>query len=130
MLAAVILALVLLSLLMLSLPPGEKFIKGIAEGKLSDLLGQEVRIGSLETNLFSRLQLHDLRIYRVQSTDTIPLLSLGGARIKYRLVDLLRRPLSIGSASLDDLFLSVSRDSSGAYNIPLLASDGKSQEFP
>ncbi|MGB3094119.1 MAG: hypothetical protein WBC42_12985, partial [Candidatus Zixiibacteriota bacterium] len=125
MVAAVISVLVSLSLLMLSLPPGERFIKGIAEGKLSDLLGQQVRIGDLETNLLSRLEVRDLRIFQVGPLDTIPLLSLGGARIKYRLVDLLRRPLSIGSVSLDDLFLSVSRDSSGAYNIPLLASDEK-----
>ena len=125
MVAAVIFALVSLSILMLSLPPGERFIKGIAEGKLSHLLGQEVRIGDLETNLLSRLEVRDLRIFQVGPRDTIPLLSLGHARIRYRLIDLLRRPLSIGSVSLDDFFLTVSRDSSGAYNIPLLASDEK-----
>ncbi|MGB7063243.1 MAG: translocation/assembly module TamB domain-containing protein [Candidatus Zixiibacteriota bacterium] len=125
MAAAIVFALVSLSLLLLSLPPGERFIKGMAEGKLSDLLGQQVRIGDLETNLLSRLEVRDLRIFQVGPRDTIPLLNLGHARIRYRLADLFRRPLSIHSVSLDDLFLSVSRDSSGAYNIPLFASDEK-----
>jgi autotransporter translocation and assembly factor TamB len=123
--ALFILALVSLVLLLLSLPPGERFIKGIAEGKLSGLLGQQVRIGDLRTNLLSRLEVRDLRIFQAGPGDTIPLLSLGRIRIEYSLVDLLGRPPSIRSVSLDDLFLSVSRDSSGAYNVPLLAADEK-----
>ncbi len=124
---AIIFAFLSLLLLLLGLPPGEKLIKGMVEGKLRDLLGQEVRIGSLKTNLFSRLRLQDLRVYRVQDGDTLTLLKLGQAGIQYRLIDLLGRPLSIRSVSLDDLFLSVSKDSSGAYNIPLLDSNGKKE---
>jgi len=100
-------------------------MKGIAESKLSGLLGQQVRIGDLKTNLLSRLELRDFRILQAGPGDTIPLLSLGQIRIEYSLVDLLGRPPSIRSVSLDELFLSVSRDSAGVFNTPLLASDEK-----
>ena len=119
--AVVVLALLSLLVLLLGLPPGERLIKGIAEGKLQDLFGQEVRIGSLETNLFSRLQLRDLRVYQEQAGDTMTLLDLGYARIRFRLLDLLRNRLTIDSLSIDDLFLSLVRDSSGSINIPVLA---------
>lgn len=111
-------ALVLL-LFLLTLSPGEKIIKQIAEAQLGNLLGQEVQIGNLETNLLSRLQIQDVRIFQLQSGDTIALLSLDYARANYHLTELLRRRLSIRSLNLDNLFLTVSRDSSGTFNIPL-----------
>ena len=114
-----ILALFALLLVLLTLSPGEKIIKGIAEAKLRNLLGQEVQIGSLETNLFSRLQIQNVRIFQLQSGNTIDLLNLDYARADYRLIELLRRRLSIRSLNLDNLFLTVSRDSSGTFNIPL-----------
>ncbi len=119
--AVVVVALLVALVFLLSLPPGERLIKGIAERKLQGLFGQEVRIESLETNLFSRLQLRGLRVYQEQAGDTIPLLDLGYARIRFRLLDLLRNRLTIDSLSLDDLFLSLARDSAGSFNIPMLA---------
>ncbi len=121
-------ALVLL-LFMLTLSPGEKIIKGFAEGKLQDLLGQEVRIGSLETNLLSRAQVRDVQIYQFLSGDTIPLLSLDYLRVDYRLTDLLRRPLSIRSLIMDRVLLSVNRDTSGAYNMPFLNTGEKTDSI-
>ncbi|MFH2024576.1 MAG: hypothetical protein ABIK30_01955 [bacterium] len=47
----------------LSSKPGEKQIRRIAENQLTQLLEVPVSIGALRTNLFSQLQIEDLRIY-------------------------------------------------------------------
>jgi autotransporter translocation and assembly factor TamB len=118
-------AVLVLLLFLLTLSPGEKIIKGIAESKLRDLLEQEVQIGKLETNLLSRLQMQDLEIFRVHAGDTVSFLSLPYARARYSLMDLLFRGLSIDSLNLDGLILSLKKDSSGSYNLPLLDSAEK-----
>ena len=117
----VLFALVLLGILLVffALPPGEKAIKRVVEKRLGHLLAQEVRIGKLETNLFTHLEMRNLQIYKEQSGDTILLLDLGEAKVNYRLIDLLKKPPAIRSLYLEDLLLSVRKDSSGAYNIPL-----------
>jgi autotransporter translocation and assembly factor TamB len=117
----VLFALVLLGILLVffTLPPGEKAIKRVVEKRLGHLLAQEVRIGKLETNLFTHLEMRNLQIYKEQSGDTILLLDLGEAKVNYRLIDLLKKPPAIRSLYLEDLLLSVRKDSSGAYNIPL-----------
>ncbi len=127
-LAAVMLsvcAAIVLLLFVLTLSPGEKIIKGIAESKLRDLLGQEVQIGKLETNLLSRLQIQDVEIFRVHAGDTVSFLSLPYARARYSLMDLLFRGLSADSLNIDGLILSLKKDSSGSYNLPLLDSAEK-----
>jgi autotransporter translocation and assembly factor TamB len=121
---------VILLLLFLTVSPGEKIIKGIAESKLRDLLGQEVQIGTLETNLLSRFQIQDMRIYRAQAGDTISLLSLTYGRADYALVDLLLHGFSLNSIKLDCICLSIMKDSSGSYNLPLLDSDKKASAAP
>lgn len=121
----VILALLSLLLVPLTLSPGEKIIKRIVEAKLEDLLGQQVQIGMLETNLLSRFQAQDILISQIQYGDTIPVLNLGHAKIHYRLIDLLWGRLTLRSLNLDNLFLTIKRDSSGLYNVPLLNSDEK-----
>ncbi len=125
-----VLAVLVLLLFLLSLSPGEKIIKGIAESKLQDLLGQEVQIGKLETNLLSRLQIQDVEIFRVQAGDTVFFLSLPYVRARYSLMDLLIRDLSIDSLNLDGLILSLKKDCSGSYNLPLLDSAEKTSDTP
>jgi autotransporter translocation and assembly factor TamB len=120
-----VLAVLVLLLFLLTLSPGEKIIKGIAESKLRDLLGQEVQIGKLETNLVSRLQIQDVEVFRVHASDTVSFLTLPYARARYSLKNLLFRGLSIDSLSLDGLILSLKKDSSGSYNLPLLDSAEK-----
>lgn len=116
---ASVLALLGALLVFFMLPPGEKVISRLAERKLGQLLKQKVQIGELETNLFSRLEVRNLLIYREESSHAIPLLNLGRARADYRLVDLLKKPPAIRSLYLEDLLLSVRKDSSGVYNFPL-----------
>lgn len=113
-----VLSVVVLSLLLLTLGPGERWLKGKAEARLQDALGQEVKIGRLETNLLSRVQLRDLQIYDVQAEKTVPFLTLGHAKVEYSLTDLIHRRLLIKSLELDSLKLSIQRDSLGVLNLP------------
>ncbi len=106
-------------LIILTLSPGESLIQLYAASRLHNLLGQEVRIGSLETNLISRLDLHDIEIYQIQSGDTIPFLNLKSCHVTYSLRELLKRRLTIKTVDLDDLSISIRRDSTGIYNLPM-----------
>lgn len=112
-----------LSLFLFTLSPGERFLKRIVEFQLQDLLGQDVQIGALETNILSRLQLRNVRIYQVQSGQRSPFLSFGYANVQYSLTSVLRRQLSIRSLDLDSLNLTIRRDSSGVFNLPLRGED-------
>jgi len=119
-----ILLIVLLALLTLS--PGERFLKGMAEKQLRKALQQEVRIGELETNLLSRIQIRDVRIYQSMSAgEERVLLSLKYAGAEYRLAGLFHRRLSLQSLQLDGLNVAIHRDSSGILNIPQPEPDGK-----
>jgi autotransporter translocation and assembly factor TamB len=118
---------VLLALLLvfLTLSPGEKVIRGMAEAKLGSILGQEVQIGSLETNLFSRLQIQDVIIYNIQAKDTISFLNLRYGKMSFRLTDLLFGGIPLRSLNMEGLSISLSKDSSGSYNLPLLNTETK-----
>ncbi|MBN2600727.1 MAG: hypothetical protein JXR87_01895, partial [Candidatus Marinimicrobia bacterium] len=91
---------------------GEKQILRIAQKQLMQLLEAPVSIGVLETNLFSRLQIEDFRIY--QSIDQ-PILYLKKADIRYNIFKLLKKSLDIKSLSLDSMALYIERDSSGRF---------------
>jgi autotransporter translocation and assembly factor TamB len=114
-----------LLLILLTLSPGEKIIKGIAEAKLSSILGQEVQIGSLETNLFSRLQLQDVIIFSIQAEDTITFLNLRYGKMGYRLTDLLFGGIPLRSLNMEGLAISLSKDSCGSYNLSALNTETK-----
>jgi autotransporter translocation and assembly factor TamB len=121
LLAAFSLFLVILlfaALTLLTVGPGERYLKGMAEKQLSKALRQNVRIGELETNLLSRLQIRDVRVWQTPSEgEEQVLLSLASARADYRITDLLRRRLSLRTLELDGLNVAVYRDSSGVINI-------------
>ncbi len=112
-------------LFLLTLSPGERLLKGFAEKQLKQRVGLEVSIGQLETNLLSRLQLRDVQIYQMQAGETIPFLTLNYAKMEYSLADLLSRRLHIRSLDIDSLNLTILRDTSGAFNLPLPRSSAK-----
>ena len=113
---------VVLLLFLLTLSPGEAWLKRTAEARLQDALGKEVKIGRLETNLLSRLQLRDLEIYETKAEKTIPFLTLSHAKVEYSLAGLIRRRLVIKSLELDSLKLTIQRDSLGLFNFPVPSS--------
>lgn len=110
-------ALVALSIF-LSAGPGERFIKGIVESRLGGALDREVRIGTLETNLFSRLVLEHVSMFRVERGDTVPLVEIAGFRVDYNLLKLLRKKIHVTSLDMDRLAVSVRRDSMGVLDLP------------
>jgi len=118
-LLACTLVLLVIALFLLTTSPGERLFKGLVEKQLSRILDQEVAIGQMETNLLSRLQIRDVKVYQLPSGDEEKvLLSMEYAKVQYRLTDLLRLQLSVRSLELDGLNLTVHRDSLGILNIP------------
>ena len=107
-------------LFLVTLGPGERKVKQIAESQLRDLLGQEVRIGEVETNLLSRIRMKDLEIGGGEATAPGPWLRLGTVEVRYGLFDLLPPRISVRSVALDGLHIEVLRDSLGTLNLPVL----------
>lgn len=108
--------------------PGENFIRGIVEEQLQNTLGQSVKIGTLETNIFSRLRLYDFEIFQMDGENRIPFLNLRYACINYRIWHLLKRELFIESVVLDSMFITILKDSTGFGNLPLLSSESKNDK--
>jgi autotransporter translocation and assembly factor TamB len=111
------------TVLVLTLSPGEHLLKRLAERYLAARIGQEVSIGYLETNLTSRLVIADAAVFQVEGADTLRSLDLRSARAKYRLRDLVRRRLTIRSLEVDGLSLAIRKDSLGTYNFRFLGRD-------
>jgi len=105
--------------------PSENFIRGVVEEQLQNTLGQSVKIGTLETNIFSRLQLYDFEIFQVDGDTRMPFVNLRYACVNYRLWHLLKRELFIESVVLDSMFVTILKDSAGFTNLPLLSSESK-----
>lgn len=104
-------------LFFLTLAPGERLIARIAERMLSGRLGRDVRVGLLETNIFSRLRVEEVRICGWGEDRETPLLQLGSGAASYRLSGLLSRRLELGTVELDRLSIRIKRDSTGAHNL-------------
>ena len=65
--------------------PGERLIANILEKQLSHSMKQKVHIGSLETNLFTRLQISNLHIQPDHEVDESDSLAKSGMRVVDRL---------------------------------------------
>ncbi|HUV36757.1 MAG TPA: translocation/assembly module TamB domain-containing protein [Patescibacteria group bacterium] len=104
--------------LFLAAVPGERFVKGIAESRLGSVLDREVRIGKLETNLFSRLLIEDVSVFRVDRGDSVPFVSIDRCRIDYDFLDLFKKHFRVTALELERLAVSVRRDSAGVLDLP------------
>lgn len=116
----VVFSIVALFLFFLTIRPGERLLRGILERQIQEYSGQKVQIGELETNLFGRVRIRDIQIYQQYLDQTVPLLILQHAEIRYRISDLFRRRFFISSLAIDGMTLLVRRDRFGSYNIPLI----------
>jgi autotransporter translocation and assembly factor TamB len=125
---AVVVAALALLLVFFSLEPGERIIKGAAEAKLSALLDCRIVIGRLETNLFSRLHLEDIAVYR--EADRSPSIEMERCTLEYGLSRLHRRSLILSSVDVEGLVVTITRDSSGAYDFPALQGGGDGADRP
>jgi len=103
----------------ITISPGENFLRSIIESRLKKDLNIEAEIGELETNLFSRLLLSGVKV-RQPNTDTgNELLSLDRVRVNYKISLLFTPKIFIESIDLLGLQISIQKDSSGTYNLPV-----------
>ncbi len=117
---AALVGLTALALVFFSLSPGEKILKGILEDRLSASLGQPVIIGSLETNITSRLVLKDIRISGAPSDSGAAILTVHDLRVNYNIWPLLHKELTITDITIDSLDVNLRRDARGEYNLAIL----------
>ncbi len=118
-------ATIFLLLIGLKLPPGENLIRSVAQSQLTKILGEEVRIGSIETNIFSHAELRNLSITKKYHQKTIPFVVLRSADVRYNLFGLLKGSFSASLVKVDSLQIHLSQDSSGIVNLPEISSAPK-----
>lgn len=121
-LAAAVMVLAILYLLATA-GPGEDFIRRQAEARIGASLGVPVRIGSLETNLLTRLVVGDVLVFP-DSTAAEPSISLARGVVHLLPWDLLRAQLTLSEIRLDSLRVDAIRDSTGLRGIPVPSGGG------
>jgi len=109
----------LLSIIFMSSKPGEELIRRFITQHLNIWLGSKVSFGQFETNLFSRAQVYDVKLFYPDGTQ---FLGLEYGRINYRIWDILTRDPSIGVVYIDSLFITAERDSTGRLVLPIPSS--------
>lgn len=117
---AVLASLICLCLLMLSLPPGERFLQGILESQLSDVLGQDVVLDGFETNVFTRIRIRGLRILPRNAAIAEPVADITDLNIDYTLARIWRGEWHVRAVQIDSAAIMVRRDSTGSYNLALM----------
>ncbi|MBU1651455.1 translocation/assembly module TamB domain-containing protein [bacterium] len=106
------------AVILLTQPLGERVLANFLEAKLSSVFQRSVQIGSLETNLFSRLRISDLLIQDADTAHPDTLLYLKEARTAFRLGRLLQREIYIDDIVLTNLDLNIAKDTAGKLNLP------------
>ena len=116
----IVLLLVVVALVLVTLPPGERVVRGIIENQLSGILDQPVEVGEFETNLFSRVRLQEVRVLgREPDSGGI---YVGELVLEYRFWPILGRKLAIERVSLNHAEIVLIHDSTHGYNLPILDS--------
>jgi autotransporter translocation and assembly factor TamB len=123
--AFLVVCVAILTVLLATSPAGEAYLTGILEAELSKKLQQQVSIQALETDLFTRIHLKDVRITRTEDLEAHPILQIGDLKLEYRLLKLLQKDISISSISISNVNIILHRDNQGLYNIAWLDSMGK-----
>jgi len=108
-----------------TIPYGENIIRSTIEKKIGESLGLQIRIGSFETNLLSRVQIGDVSLTEVSGTEKLPFASVDYVLAEYRLWRVLSLKPYIDQFTIDSLSVTVVRDSSG-YKFPV--SRGKKRQ--
>jgi autotransporter translocation and assembly factor TamB len=115
-----VLLLVFLCGVFVTLPPGERFLRGIVEAQVSGILNQKIEIGRLETNLISRVQFEDISVQPMDpDSGGIYIPSL---RVSYGFRSLLSKTLEIRSVEIDSPRIRIVHDTERGFNIALLDS--------
>ncbi|HSG28545.1 MAG TPA: hypothetical protein VLA34_08705, partial [Candidatus Krumholzibacterium sp.] len=110
--------------------PGERLIKSRVEQILSEVTGSDVEIGLLETDLFSRLVLADIRLSTESSTDSTFHLNVTGIRADYDLFRLLKKTIAIRSVRVEGMLTVLRRREDGTIDIPFPQRQEKEGDIP
>ncbi|HUU45185.1 MAG TPA: hypothetical protein VM118_05575, partial [Acidobacteriota bacterium] len=114
--------LILLVLVFLSLPPGERLLRSFAESQLEATLGQPVSIADLETNLLSRLELTDLRVHGQNGAFSPSVVHIHHLALRYNLWGLFRRELRLTAIVVDSVTIALERNTASQSNLTLIDS--------
>ena len=115
---AIVIILLAASLFYLTLRPGEDLLRAFAEKRLGDMLGMEIRMRRLETDLLSRVRIDGLEIAARDSARSEPAVSLGSILVNYRLTDLRKGRFTVEGIVLDSLSLDLRRTADGVFDFP------------
>ncbi len=119
--------LILLFMVFLALPPGENIIKNQVQDKLSSFLGESVKIGSLETNIFSHVQLNQIEVGKDGDSPTVPLLKINQLNVSYTLWPILKKEIKINSLSISGMQANLFREPTGTYNLPAVFTNSQTE---
>jgi len=122
LIVGIFIILVLIVLFLLTVPPGENILKGVLESQLSEALGQNIIITSLETNLLTRLKISGLYILGNDKDPPTYVVNLADLNIHYSLTGLLNKKISVKSIEINKIDVNIERDSLGHYNLAVLNS--------
>lgn len=109
--------LIAVTFLVLTTSPGENLVRGWLEGQISEYVGGSAEIGTLETNLFSRLQLQNVLVRLAKGTSCDTLVQIGQLRLDYALWDLVGKEIVLKALTLDTIEICLERDSTGHFGI-------------
>ncbi|MBD3168050.1 MAG: AsmA family protein [candidate division Zixibacteria bacterium] len=116
-----ILSLVIASLILLvaiagfvlSLPPGENYVKGIIEEKASEALNLDISIDNFRTNLISRAGVDGISVRKPGAGQEKPLLQVSSISVEYSLLPLINSTLKLNSVEIGKVDVYARRDTSG-----------------
>jgi len=115
--ALLALALIAVTFLVFSTSPGENLVRGWLEGQISQYVGGSAEIGTLETNLLSRLQLQNVLVRLAKETTCDTLLRISHLKLDYTLWDLIGDAIVLKALTLDTIEICLKRDSAGKFGI-------------
>ncbi len=115
---SILFIIIFLFLLFFSLPPGEKIIRNLVQNKLTAYLDLPVHIGSLQTNIFSQLQITQVRIDTKYDSLFTPLLKIKQLDVSYSVWALLKKEVEINSLSVSGMQVHLVLRENGTYNLP------------
>jgi AsmA protein len=91
-------------------------------------LGRSVTVGDIDIGIFSGVSISELNIYEAESTDLF--VSVGTARLSYRLWSLLKGQLDISEILLDGPAITIIRYPDGHFNFTDLLGEENPEKLP
>lgn len=105
---------------LLTTAPAEQWIKGRLETLLTKTLHARVKVGSLDTDLLTKIEVRNIEVYPSDPSRTEPIARLDVLRVDYPTLPLLKGRWFLRRVHLGRLQVLLRREASGRWDIPLL----------